>query len=201
MPDNIHIIPHEIDFDVFRPMDQQQARAILGLDPGKKYLLFAANPEIPVKRFPLAAAVADEVRQQIPSVELLVVYKEPQDRLAVYMNACDVLLFTSYQEGSPNIIKQAMACNLAIVSTDVGDVREIIGGTAGCRVCPPDTSEFAAQVASLLRPPRRTTGREQVRHLTGPLVAQQIIQVYEHILRKRRAPAVGRVQAHSSPRG
>lgn len=192
---DVYVIPHEIDFELFRPMDKVQARTILGLDLQKKYLLFAANPEIPVKRFSLARAIADQMTMQDPAVELLVVYKEPQERLPLFMNACDVLVFTSYQEGSPNVVKQAMACNLPIVSTDVGDVREIIGNTPGCYICKPDVPELTHSLAHILRRRERTRGREQVQHLSGPAVAQRIIEVYEQVLRKpscaRCAPVAG----------
>src|SRR3984893_15630059 len=94
-----NVTPHEVDFKVFQPTERQQARTVLGLKPGKKYLLFAANPKVGVKRFPLAKAVADCVTAQDPSVELLVVYKETQQRLALYMSASDALIFPSYQEG------------------------------------------------------------------------------------------------------
>jgi teichuronic acid biosynthesis glycosyltransferase TuaC len=184
--DNVYVIPHEIDFDVFQPVEKQKARAILGLDSNKKYLLFAANPGIPVKRFPLAKAIADEMKRTDPSIELLVVYQEPQDRLALFMSACDALTFTSFQEGSPNIVKQAMACNLPIVSTDVGDVRQVIGSTEGCYVCPPDVFAFTQKLSQVLRANERTRGREQVGHLAGPLVAQRLIQVYERTLARRR---------------
>src|SRR5262245_31647935 len=193
---NAYIIPHEVDFEVFHPVEKEQARAVLGLDPRKKYLLFAANPGIPVKRFPLAKAVAEELDKRDPSVELRVAYKEPQDRLALLMNACDVLVFTSYQEGSPNIVKQAMACNLPIVATDVGDVQELIGSTQGCYVCKPEVSEFAKHITDILRRPQRTQGREQVRHLAGPLVAQRIIEVYEQVLKKRAVQGLNRVQTY-----
>jgi teichuronic acid biosynthesis glycosyltransferase TuaC len=182
---DVFVIPNEIDFELFQPMDRLEARTILGLDPGKKYLLFAANPEIPVKRFQLAKAIADRMRAQDPGIQLLVIYKEPQERLPLFMNACDGLLFTSYQEGSPNVVKQAMACNLPIVSTDVGDVREIIGNTHGCYICKPDVQEFTERLAEILLHGERTRGREQVQHLSGPVVAQQIIHVYEQVLRKR----------------
>lgn len=191
---NVYIIPHEIDFEVFHPVEKAEARAVLGLDPRKKYLLFAANPQIPVKRFPLAKAVAEELCKQDPSVELLVVYKEPQDRLALFMNACDALVFTSYQEGSPNVVKQAMACNLPIVATDVGDVLEVIGGTKGCYVCKPDVGEFVRHITDILRHCQRTRGHEQVQHLAGPVVAQKIVQVYEQVLKRREVHAVNRVQ-------
>ncbi len=48
------------------------------------------------------------------------------------MKASDVLLLTSYWEGSPNVIKESMACNLPIISVDVGDVKEVISGTFNC---------------------------------------------------------------------
>ena len=196
---NVFIIPHEIDFEVFRLTDREQARATLGLQAHKKYLLFAANPQNGVKRFPLAKAAAEQLISQDPSIELVVVYKEPQDRLALFMNACDALVFTSYMEGSPNIVKQAMACNLPIVSTDVGDVREIIGATKECYVCKPDVREFVQRLAEILRHRERTTGREQVRHLAGPAVSQRITKVYEQVLRNREMHAVNRTTTHAKP--
>jgi glycosyltransferase involved in cell wall biosynthesis len=182
---NVFIIPCEIDFEVFRLTQKEQARTALGLESGKKYLLFAANPQIAVKRFPLAQAVAEELKKQDPSVELLIVCKEPQDRLALFMNACDALVFPSYQEGSPNVVKQAMACNLPIVATDVGDVRDVVGSTKGCYVCKPDVGEFVDRLNEILAHRERTEGRAQVQHLAGPAVARRIIGVYEQVLKKR----------------
>jgi len=196
---NVFIIPHEIDFEVFRLADRGQARAALGLEADKKYVLFAANPQNGVKRFPLAKAATNELIRQDPSIELVVAYKETQDRLALYMNACDALVFTSFMEGSPNIVKQAMACNLPIVSTDVGDVREIIGSTEGCYVCKPDVGEFAARLADILRHRERTRGREKVQHLTGPAVSQRITKVYEQVLRNRDMRAVNRTTTNAKP--
>jgi len=88
---NVFVIPHEVDFEVFKPTEREQAGTALGLRQDSKYLLFAANPGMPVKRFPLARAAADLLARQDPSIELLVVYKEPQERLALYLSACDVL--------------------------------------------------------------------------------------------------------------
>jgi glycosyltransferase involved in cell wall biosynthesis len=104
------------------------------------------------------------------------------------MNACDALIFTSFQEGSPNIVKQAMACNLPIVATDVGDVREVIGRTAGCYACSPSVAELAGRLQDVLSRRERTQGREAIHHLAGPQVARQVIQVYEDTLRRQRTP-------------
>ena len=184
--DDVYIIPHEVDFETFRPVEREHARAILGLEPWKKYLLFAANPAIPVKRFPFAKAAAQRLSQCDPAVELIVVYTETQDRLALYMNACDALVFPSFQEGSPNIVKQAMACNLPIVATDVGDVREVIGKTKGCFICNPEVTEFAEKLREILRHRARTQGREHIHHLDRCAVARRVMHVYENTLKKAR---------------
>jgi teichuronic acid biosynthesis glycosyltransferase TuaC len=183
---NIHILPHEVDLGTFEPTDKCQARAQLGLSGSKRYLLFAANPSIAVKNYPLARAAAEILQARHPDVELLVVSREPQSRLALYMSACDALVFPSYQEGSPNIIKQAMACNLPIVSTDVGDVREVIHGTPGCYLSDPDAECFAQHLENIIVSPFRTTGRDSVKHLSGELVAKRLIEVYEEVLIRRR---------------
>lgn len=182
---NVHIIPHEVDLDTFSLSDKTAARAELGLSATKRYVLFAANPTIAVKRFPLAKEAVDKLKAARHDVELIVLHKEPQSRLAQYMNACDALVFPSYQEGSPNIVKQAMACNLPIVATDVGDVREVIGGTCGCYVCDPDAAQFAQRLGEILEAPFRTNGRAAVQHLSGPVVARRIIGLYEEVLHRR----------------
>ncbi len=191
---NVFVIPHEVDFEVFKPTERESARATLGLAAGKQYLLFAANPQVPVKRFPLAKSAADYLRKRDPSIELLVVSKETQERLALYMSACDALVFPSYQEGSPNVIKQAMACNLPIVATDVGDVRQIIGKAKGCHVLKPSVMEFVARISEILAHRKRTDGREHVRHLDSAAVSEKVIAVYEQVLRKREARFVDRTQ-------
>ena len=194
---NVFVIPHEVDLAVFKPTDRTEARKALGLDPNKKYMLFAANPEIPVKRFALARAAANALEQQNSFTELLVVYKEPQWRLALYMSACDVLVFPSYQEGSPNIIKQARACNLPIVATDVGDVRQVIAKTRDCYICPPDARKFASVIREVLARRPRTAGREQVRHLNAESVSNKVIEVYERVLKNHAKRLAGRTHRDS----
>lgn len=187
---HVSVIPMEIDLDRFRPLPRDQARAILGLDVHTTYLLFAASPDVAVKRYPLARAAADIVRLTDPTVELLVVGREPQHRLALYFNACDVLVFTSFQEGSPNVVKQAMACNLPIVSTDVGDVREVTDGVEGCAIAEP-TAEAVASAINRLRRGGRSNGRARAGDFSRETITPQVVAVYRDVLARSGSHLVG----------
>ena len=81
----------------------------------------------------------------------MVAEHEAHERMPLFINACDALVLASDAEGSPMVIKEAMACNLPIVSVDVGDVAEIIGKTPGCRLVARDASALAAGLAQALR--------------------------------------------------
>jgi glycosyltransferase involved in cell wall biosynthesis len=179
---DVHVIPHEVDLETFRPVDRDRARAELGLDPERRYVLFAASPAIPVKNFRLAESAVELLGRLGLECELIVVHQEPQSRLALYMSACDALAFPSWQEGSPNIVKQAMACNMPIVGTDVGDVRALISATLGCHVVPHGEEAFAAGLRQELELRRRTNGRDAVKHLSCELVAGRLIRAYEQTL-------------------
>ena len=86
------------------------------------------------------------LKENVPDAELVLVSKKPLDVVPKYMNACDVLVLVSDGEGSPMVIKEAMACNLPIVSVPVGDVPEVIGGTDGCFLCSQEPGDVAKKL-------------------------------------------------------
>ena len=102
------------------------------------------------------------------------------------MCAADVLLMTSISEGSPNVIKEAMACNCPIVVTDVGDVHERLDGLGGCYVAKTyEPSELSELVKKVLLYGKRTDGRKTLlsQGLTTEMVAKSIIGVYNEVLK------------------
>src|SRR2546422_10610595 len=100
-----HVIPSGLDFGLFRPIPQDEARRHLGLPVDKRFLLFVGNPELPRKRYDLARQAVGVLNRSL-SAELLVGWGAPHDDIPFYMNAADALVFTSRQEGSPNVVKE-----------------------------------------------------------------------------------------------
>ncbi|MEI2608567.1 MAG: glycosyltransferase [Candidatus Promineifilaceae bacterium] len=179
-----HVIPCGLDFRLFHPMSREEARTQLSLPKDKQLILFAANPHNPIKRFHLArAAVA--LLPSAPQAELITVTNVPHEKMPLYMNACDVLLVTSKHEGSPMVIKEALACNLAIVATDVGDIRQRIAQVKGCFVVNEDSPEcIAAALQRVLANGTRINGMETMQNLNEEILVQQMIQVYHLALEK-----------------
>ena len=101
-----------------------------------------------------------------------------------YMNASDVVVQTSRFEASPMVIKEALACEVPIVSTDVGDVKDLISKTRGCYLCHGDPKDVAVKIDSALTYGKRTEGRNQIQHLDLKTIAKQVINVYEDILKR-----------------
>lgn len=195
------VIPNGVDFKTFQPEPCAQARARLGLPMDKKLVLFAANPANGRKRFDIAQAAFDLIKDKHPDAELKVVHKETQTQLAAYLNACDVMLFPSAQEGSPNIVKQAMACNLPILATDVGDIRQLFQNATHSYVCDANPQAFATKLHDFLLNPARSNGREAIAHLDEKIVAQQIMHLYKDVLTRRNKHNVpnSTVAHHSKP--
>src|SRR6266568_1990729 len=179
--DNIVVIPNGVDFELFRPIPRTEARAALGWDQDRYYVLFSNNPDIPVKNFPLAKAAVERLHARGISAELVVANGLPQTQVVQYMNASNALILTSIAEGSPNVVKETMACNVPVVSTNVGDVSQVIRHTEGCRVCPHDSDALAIALEEALRRTEPTTGRADIVHLDSSIVAKQVIAVYEQV--------------------
>jgi teichuronic acid biosynthesis glycosyltransferase TuaC len=177
------VVPNGVDFSIFKPLDKSDCRKKLGLSEDNYYLLFPTDPKREEKNFPLTENAFRLVRaNEFPNAELLIVYKTDYEELVQYYNASDVCLMSSRSEGSPNVIKECMACNVPIVSTDVGDVREIIDGTEGCYISSHDEDDFSANIAKALEFNNRTEGRSKVQHLEINTIAKKLIDIYNSLL-------------------
>jgi len=179
---SVHVIPNGVNLDVFRPMEIHEARQVLGLDSKRSFVLFPYDPEIPNKRYDLVQAAVRLAQRELPEVEILRVAGEPRRLMPLYLNAVDALALASHSEGSPNIVKEAMAVNLPVISVDVGDVAELIGPTEGCYIVPRRAEDIAARIVQVCRQGTRTRGREWIRAYAEECIARQIVAVYASVV-------------------
>ena len=174
------LIPCGINLKDYPIIEKVEARRRIGLDADKKYVLFAGAFDNPVKNAPLAKAAMDFVTE----AELLELKGYTRSQVATLMQAVDAFLMTSHTEGSPQVIKEAMACGCPIVSVDVGDVRDRIEGIAGCFISEPFPESLSRNILSALSYNGRTQGRLQIekRGLTNAEIASRIINVYSALV-------------------
>jgi glycosyltransferase involved in cell wall biosynthesis len=175
---NAFVIPNGVDFELFKPIEKDIAKMKVGFNDKRRHIIFVAEPKKPEKNYRLAKKAVELIDD---SAELNVVLNVDQNIIPYYMNAADILLLTSLWEGSPNVIKEAMACNCPIVSTDVGDVKKVISNTEGCDICSYDPENVADKIKKALDFGKRTDGREKIKHLDEKIIAQKIIGVYNEV--------------------
>jgi teichuronic acid biosynthesis glycosyltransferase TuaC len=179
------VIPCGVDFEMFKPMDKQWARSQLALPPDKRLVLFVGNYPERRKRFDIVQDAVAQLKARGMDLDLVVAYKQKYETVPLYMNACDALVLPSDREGSPQVVKEAMACNLPVVSVDVGDVPDVLAGVKGCYVSPRDAASVAERLALILEGCERTDGREKTKRFELSSIAKRVIEVYEDVVSSR----------------
>jgi glycosyltransferase involved in cell wall biosynthesis len=178
------LLPCGIDLSELQLTEKAEARRKMGLQDDRKYVLFAGAFDIAVKNAPLAKdAVACMQKNQ---AELLELKGYTREEVTLLMCATDAFLMTSQTEGSPQVIKEALACGCPIVSVDVGDVRERISGVEGCYVANTrDPEELAGLLQKAMSFEEKTNGRDRIvaDGLDNQQVAKQLFEIYEKVLR------------------
>lgn len=190
-PVEAHVVPHGVDTGRFRPLDHMDARRRLGWAADSRYVLFAGNRDNPVKAFDVASAAVQHASTLHPGrLELVPLSGIAPEQMPIYMNAADALILTSYWEGSPNVVKESMACNLPILSVPVGDVPELLSGVAPAALCPREPVALGGALADMLAVPRRTNGRAALERKGLDLkpAAARLAGIYQQVLASARGP-------------
>jgi teichuronic acid biosynthesis glycosyltransferase TuaC len=192
-----HVIPSGLDLGTFKPTTKVAARTRLGLPQDEKLVLFVGRPAQARKRHYLAQQ-AVEVLNQSMAAKLILAWRVSHLDIPLYMSACDALVFTSMQEGSPNVVKEALACNLPIVSVRVGDVASRLEGIKGCELCDDDDPEtIALALARVLNAGGRSEGRDSVKDLDENITTGRVVSIYESVLASSSARAQVRSMSRS----
>lgn len=177
-PKKSAVLPCGVNFNLFSQTDRTDARQKLGLHPEKRYILFTGSFDNKVKNAPLAK----EVCRLIPNAELLELCNRSREEVALLMNAANVLLVTSHHEGSPQVVKEALACNLPIVSVDVGDIAFMILATRGGIIARSTPQDLATAILPFLESPQHTHAREKMNNYDNRYIASRLCYIYNRII-------------------
>lgn len=179
---NYAIQPCGIDLSLFEERPQDEARQALELDKEEKYILFAGAFDNKIKN----SRLAQEAVSLVPQCRMIELKGYDRKRVNLLMNACNVLLLTSFREASPMVIKEAMACGCPIVSVDAGDAKEVISGTEGCYLVERTSHAIAKSLREVLGWTHKTDGRNKVKTagLDLPTVALRIQEIYKNLIVK-----------------
>lgn len=177
-----NVVPNGVNMEKFQELPQTECQKKLGWVSGKKHVLFPARVEDTRKNWPLAEAAVKMLNQDIELHEMKGVKNE--DTPILY-NAADAAVLPSFYEGSANALKEAMACNRPVVTTDMGDCRERIEGCKGCYVANTyEVPEFAELLGKALQY-EKSGGRERLLKdgIADYQIAERLIKIYESIVK------------------
>ena len=178
--ENKCVIPCGVDTVTFTPIERAEARKQLGWNENEHIVLFAGAFENEVKNSPLAK----EAVSLVPDAKLVELRGYTRKQVNLLINAANCLLMTSHREGSPVVIKEALACGTPIVSVDVGDVKGVTDGNDGCYVTSYDAQKIADNLQLAFAFQGKTKGPQRIveRNLSNELVAKQIIEIYQKVI-------------------
>lgn len=184
--DRAIVLPTGVDTDVFYPRDRNECRATLGWQQSARIILFYAGRNPAVKRLDLAEAAVNLLRKSGTTVDFQVMRGEiDPDLVPILMNAADCFLLTSDYEGSPTVVQEAKACNLPVVSVDVGDVATQLHGTRGNAIVERDPRSIADAIAQVLERGTRSDGVDHLDGVSLTSVGSLTVAVYRRLLSSR----------------
>ena len=176
------VVPNGVDMVRFCELNQDECRKKLGWDSRYQHVLFPSDPENSRKNWPLAEGAVKMLNESgIYDIELHPMVGVPNEQTPVMYNAADVVVLPSFYEGSANAVKEAMACNAPIVTTDMGDCRERLDGLDGCYVANTyEVEEFAELLGKALKH-GKTKGRERLLAdgIADYQIAERLMNIYK----------------------
>lgn len=180
------VLPCGPDLDRFGPIDRDEARRRLGLPPDSRLIFFPANPNRPEKRHDRAVALASACNARLITGGSI----EP-DQMPLWMNAADAVVVTSEYEGFGLACVEALACDVPVLSTDVGIAPFALAGIEGCLAAPFELPRWQAAIEPhLAGPPSRIEGARSASRFAAGLMADRVVHAYEDILGQN--PDLGR---------
>jgi teichuronic acid biosynthesis glycosyltransferase TuaC len=192
--DRVTVIPTGVNLQLFHPAPKEPERTRLGWEQDAFIVVFNGSHRPRTKGLEFVQAAVRIAELTVGAIHLLTFNGSvPADLMPARLNAADCLVLASRNEGSPNVVKEALACNLPVVATDVGDVRERLQHVQPSRVVEANVHAFGKALAEVLLEKRRSNGREHIGFYSEAQVANSILSVFDAVV-----PAARRTNQRAS---
>lgn len=176
-------IPSPIDLEKFLPKDKSMLRKKFNSSDQEKWILFNSNNLFkPIKRYNLAKSAIELAQKQNNNIKLRIASGIPFTDIPDFVSSCDLILCTSTAEGWPNSIKEALACNVPFVSTDVSDLDIIAKQEKSCYICKPNPINISEAIISSLSNPKNYNLRKYVELMNIEVISKKLYNLYKSVV-------------------
>ncbi|BAX78633.1 glycosyltransferase family protein [Labilibaculum antarcticum] len=171
-----------VDYNLFKPIPKSYAREYLDLDSDKKLFLFSSISSSPVKRLDLAEKIVQYMGE---GYQLLLMNAVPSDEVPFFMAATDYVLLTSDAEGSPNIVREALAMNRPVFGVNVGDVKDQISNCKESLIISVNPEIASGQIKQKLKNSHEENTRDRFKFkISLENTTRELISLYEKCIFK-----------------
>jgi glycosyltransferase involved in cell wall biosynthesis len=178
----VTVLPDGTPNDIFYPRDRYRTKKELDLDLNKKYVIFYRGNRPKTKNLELALKIFAKIKVEIENTEIIVLDNDKsQNEVAKLLSASDLLLFTSLNEGSPNIVREAIACGCPVVSRKVADVAKWIEKSGAGAVIEDDDSLMAEVSIRIIKKSLRSNPNA-IKEVTSGIVNLKLVEIYRQLL-------------------
>ena len=174
----INIIPCGYNNNRFFPLPKDKAREVLKWKKSKHYIVFSSSFDNKIKNVQLAKLAISNIN----NCKLIELEGYEKEQINLILNASDLLLVTSLSETGPIIVKEALACNCPIISTNVGDVQKLIRNVNNCYISSYNPEDIKKRINQVFRNNKRTNGQQIIKNFNLENIAYKIIDVYKKTL-------------------
>ena len=186
-------LPNGVNMDLFRPLDKNECKRKLGLQLNKRYILFVDSNTFKARtqkrkdRFDKVMIILRD-NYGYTDLEELIMTETARCDVPFWMNACDLYLLSSDEEGSPNAVKECMACNIPVVATPVGNIPDLFADVNECKMSDNfDAQQLAFMVDKVLRNTKPINTRDKIieKQLDMDSIAKRLFKLYLELTKSK----------------
>jgi teichuronic acid biosynthesis glycosyltransferase TuaC len=182
-PNRVAVLPCGVDMRRFRPISRAAARAELGLDRDRRYLLFPADPRRAEKRHDRALALALALGEE---VRLLTLGDVAPPEVPLWVNSANAVLVPSDREGFGLAVLEALACDVPVLATPVGIGPEALEGVPGTYCGTFDLDAWREALAPhLAADDPRVPGRARAEEFSSDRMAARLLEAWRELTADR----------------